>query len=358
MNSSNFIKKQFSADQSEWWAQDNISSNPGADLIRALGAGSNAESEKIYVNVYAWSYLPLIWEEVQKNITNPNLNNVSIVDLDYKPSSQQSDHYGVEFAYELLHKNPWSKVILHTCYPVWWNYSLIYGEEKTMFDWLQQHKNCRIVNVVDMYRNNYSGYNTLFDDAVIHDDVSKSNATKKLVAYSLHLINHQLSSVKDRNAPQTREEENRLKQAFEITQRYFPNIKTVEEMFSLVKDLNIEITEVMSWQRIEWVWCDLDWTLITSIDLDTGELVINAKVLDFPKKQESMGKKITLWTWWWEINEKQRLLQNAWITLPVVSKYDYAWATAEIMVDDLDEGILAYQYKLKSEKYINVNNIE
>jgi hypothetical protein len=115
-----------------------------------------------------------------------------------------------------------------------------------MYEWIEQHKNCRIVNLVDMVEKNYSGYNTLFDDAIINDDVSKSNATKELVAYALHLINHQLSSVKDRNAPQNIEEENRLKQAFEITQRYFPNINTVAEMFSLVEDLNIEITEVMS----------------------------------------------------------------------------------------------------------------
>ncbi len=116
----------------------------------------------------------------------------------------------------------------------------------------------------------------------------------------------------------------------------------------------------MAWEKIEWVYCDIDWTLLEYVWMHSWKewtQKIRQTVLDMLKKYELEGKDVFIWTWW-DVKTKEKYLKTLWINRPVVSKYDYTWAQAEIVLDDTDIEVFVLQSKIYPENYIDTSNLE
>jgi len=105
--------------------------------------------------------------------------------------------------------------------------------------------------------------------------------------------------------------------------------------------------------NIEGVFTDFDDTLI----LKDGTL--NEKVVNMLKEFAAAGKKVTIWTGGdpAEAAKKlEKLGDNEDVTflkgLKLVSKYDFAGATAEIVIDDMAQEALGIMFKIRAKKFI------
>lgn len=137
----------------------------------------------------------------------------------------------------------------------------------------------------------------------------------------------------------------------------FPNYsydEFIELCFEGHLDIDQYSEEKMPWQELPGVYCDVDGTLI--IADENWERKLNEKVLKYLKSLEKQWKEIHIITWW-NIVEQQKILDKFWITYPLSSKYDYSWATAEIIIDDLEKQKFEWFTSIKSKMFVNVNDI-
>ncbi len=141
-------------------------------------------------------------------------------------------------------------------------------------------------------------------------------------------------------------------------QKFFPWLETFDKAMDYILHINLDLPEVMKWERIEWVYVDVDGTLIDYVGIHSGKewtQKLRPKVVELLKKYEAEWKEIIVWTWW-NVELKKKYLRSLWITRPVVSKYDYAWATAEIVIDDTGQNSFIAQSKIYPEVYINTTD--
>lgn len=173
-------------------------------------------------------------------------------------------------------------------------------------------------------------------------------------------IRHDLKYVLNPQNPETQKDKEWLKNCFALCQKYFPGLNTIEKMIDYVSNINPHaVPEVMKWQRIEWIYVDIDGTLIEYVPIwsdQEGKQKLQAKVVELIKNYESNWKKIYLRTGW-DTKIKELYLKSLWINRPVLNKYDYAWATAEVVIDDTDRLAFITQSKITPETYIDVNNL-
>jgi len=126
------------------------------------------------------------------------------------------------------------------------------------------------------------------------------------------------------------------------------------EVEQLILTTKAEVPEKMHGE-IEGVFCDFDDTLV----LRDG--TINEKVLKMLKEFAAAGKKVTIWTGG-DVNTAREKLEKvedpetaAFLQgLTLASKYDFAGATAEIVIDDMALEALGIMFKLKAKRFIKI----
>ncbi|MBP6910549.1 HAD hydrolase family protein [Patescibacteria group bacterium] len=184
---------------------------------------------------------------------------------------------------------------------------------------------------------------------------------KKLNQSYLGQILHCLEpyKIKDVRNP-TADEQQHIDRAFEYTQKYFPGLDTKEKMLEYMMNVKLDLPEVMKGQRVEGVFCDVDGTLIeyaAAGSPDEGTQKLREEVVTLLKKYESEGKTITIWTGG-NLEEKTTYLRSLGITRPIVSKYNYAGATAAIVIDDIGLEAFQMQSKITAETFIDAKLIK
>lgn len=145
--------------------------------------------------------------------------------------------------------------------------------------------------------------------------------------------------------------ENHLINLLELQHPSFKNSKyTREHKLQWIIDIfgYISAKTLPEWTRFEWVFVDRDWTLY-----DNKAQKFNQNIIDMIKKYEQEWKKIIIRTWW-NIEMKQKLLEEVWLDYKVESKTDYKWATVEIAIDNDNPEFMLQNAKIKAEKYIKV----
>lgn len=187
------------------------------------------------------------------------------------------------------------------------------------------------------------------------------DATYKLNEWYLQVIRHSLqpNKVKDPYHPVGDREKAYVNEAFEITQRYFPGLDTITKMLDYVMHIPLDIPEPMRGKRVKGVYVDVDGTLIEYVPIGSdkeGKQELRMEVVELLKKYEQEWKEIIIWTGW-DVKKKEKRLRELGITWPVVSKYDYAGATAEIVVDDTDKAAFMLQSKILPETYIDTTKL-
>jgi hypothetical protein len=130
-----------------------------------------------------------------------------------------------------------------------------------------------------------------------------------------------------------------------------------EEVEQFILSTKAEFSNV-SERELEGLYCDVEGTLIQN------DGTLNLTVLDKLKKARAEGKKVTLWTGG-DLGEVKRKIADAVAGLnadgdeetvimisgiEIVSKQDYAGATAEVIIDDLSPEDLYLQYGIRAKK--------
>ncbi len=292
-----------------------------------------------------------------EKITNPELESVYIINNEFPweyeghEVGDPTDLYWLEIAKDILFKNPSAKIILLCFTP----FSYI---EKNM-----KHKNVEML---------FKSPNVLYKRFITFDikelnQISFGKIENK-ISYELlsaeaktflGKVKHDLREPREQRYNLENEQiRNKVEPYFNKFKIYFPDVNGINEMLDFAFYVKLDVPEKMPWKRIEWVYCDVDWTLIEYVpiwsDLEWKQK-LRSKVVEALKKYESEWKEIFIWTWW-DVEQKAAYLKSLWINWPVVSKYDYSWATAEIVVDDTDINLFKLQSKITPETYIDTKD--
>ncbi len=301
-------------------------------------------------------------------IENPILKWVNLIYMhlnEYKGESYRRDAYwGIEAAYDIQNNDPQKKIIMY-----WWfdRDSLINKKDKTGISSVM-HDKLLVLNWSSNFRYLQLPFrgndlnNCFVKEWEVNSATQVFEAEKRIAIQNIRIIRHSIEpyKVKDPYNPQNNNERRYVEHAFELTQKYFPWSDTVEKMLDFVLHVNVDIPEVMKWERIEGVYVDVDGTLIDYVPIWStleGTQQLRQKVVELLKKYESEGKKIIIWTWG-DVQMKEKYLRTLWITWPVVSKYDYAGAVAEIVLDDNDKSAFILKSKILPLTYIDTRKME
>jgi hypothetical protein len=99
-------------------------------------------------------------------------------------------------------------------------------------------------------------------------------------------------------------------------------------------------------QLMPGVFCDVEGTLVTASE------ELNEKVLA-QLKEYAKTKPVTLWTGG-DLDRVKKLVRSLGVEWPVVSKYDFDGCTVEIAIDDLPKEKFEKDYRISSQKFIQV----
>lgn len=110
--------------------------------------------------------------------------------------------------------------------------------------------------------------------------------------------------------------------------------------------------ELPEWTHYEWVFIDRDGCLF---DNYTGKF--NDEVLEKIKHYEEEGVPVHIWTWW-NIEAKQKILDNANLWYKMESKTDYKGASVDIIIDNNNWDIIFANTKIKANQYIIIKAVD
>lgn|GEM_PF-3431116 len=119
------------------------------------------------------------------------------------------------------------------------------------------------------------------------------------------------------------------------------DVDTVEFLKNLLVEIESRTEETTA--NIEGLACDVEGTLLVGEE-------INSKVLEMLRESEKEGKSVTLWTGG-DVEKLSAKLRQLGVEYPVVSKYDYRWGEAEMVIDDLAQAEFSERYKIFPKKY-------
>lgn len=122
---------------------------------------------------------------------------------------------------------------------------------------------------------------------------------------------------------------------------------TDEQVLYFIKNTKLELEKVREGE-VKGVFCDIDDTLL----LRDGS--INEKVLVLLSEYEKEGKEVSIWTGGDPALATERLQKTSAKKYPLVSKYDYIGATAEIVIDNVSEDKFYFQSGIKAKKFIRI----
>ncbi len=251
--------------------------------------------------------------------------------------------YGVTLALNVLRKDPHAKVILCSFLPI-----EVCRNQKPEIDFVLKHENAYFLKMTPRFPAPTLGFENVFQSK---KEVMSGNytATQEANKY-LSTIFHDLRYVKDWDNPADNERD-MYEKALTKARDYFPTLNTAtpQEIFEFLKSVSDSREEVMKDEKIAGVYCDVEGTIFVE-----GQL--NQKVIALLQEYEQQGKTITVWTDG-NIEELKPKLESFDILYPVKSKFDYAGAIAEIVIDDYDEYTFGARTKISAEKFIRVSDL-
>ncbi len=293
----------------------------------------------------------LKWE-IDKN----TFDNTIFISLSYDKENSKllsKDFKWIDKAYDILKKNKNQKLILAEVFTIEQikNLQSLNWELWNKFNFIMSHL---YVEYFDLIGGNISEMEFKKWSDAIFDKETYIQSMNDVTKQKIRVIKHIIDCVKDPYSPET-SDISRIDSAFEKAQKEFPSLDTKEKFLDFILNTDTDVQEKMKWEKIKWVYCDIDWTLLEYVWLHSwkdGTQNIKKDVLDMLNKYESEWKDIFIWTWG-DVNVKATYLKSLWIKRPVLSKYDFAWAEAEIVIDDTDLDMFISNTKIYPEHYIN-----
>ncbi len=174
-----------------------------------------------------------------------------------------------------------------------------------------------------------------------------AKAMSDYVAQEVASILHRLQRI-DISNPQDDYEKSLVTTAVTQARVFFPALANAsnEQIVDFLVEASSQRQEVMKGERVVGVFCDIEGTL-----LQGGS--INQNVLDMLRQYANDGMAITVWTDG-DVKELSSKLQKLGVMYAVKSKFDFAGAIAEIVLDDMDEFSFTARTKIYAETFIRV----
>jgi hypothetical protein len=239
------------------------SSTSTAKDVHAVLSETDLEELQNSIQIFGLS------DETRKTITNPVLQDLIIINVTYKQneSSHFQDMNGVEKAYQMLQAKPSSKILLLSTLDLEHTKSLASFRNARSLELqvLLAHPQCRFLEMPTTPEQ----INDSFALKKESDIQQQFEAEKAITKQHISIIHHSLTGQKvhDPYNPTNDRERAYVQEAFALTQTYFPGLDTIEKMLDFVLNVQIDIPEVMSGQRIEGVYVDIDGTLIDYVPI-------------------------------------------------------------------------------------------
>ncbi len=265
------------------------------------------------------------------------------------PSAKLQSFTGIKVAQEFLAASPEQKILIYSMMPVGAllkqmpELAALLGKDNVRFaDMLKLMHSEQVQELSNIFNQTSASEATISTEQVVTE-------ANKLVDQKVVQILHSIEPYKVGD-PYNASEEHRetVAQALRDARTYFPTLlgKTDKEVLDFLYTTreNMKRPEVMKGQKIDGVFCDIEGTLVVN-----G--AINQIVLDKLLAYEKEGKVVTLWTDG-DISTLQQVLDSNGITFPLKSKFDYAGAMAEIVIDDADENTFKARTKIYPKHFI------
>lgn len=264
--------------------------------------------------------------------------NAYFIDLENDTNGHHlQDCYGVDIALEILHTDPNATIIMYSFLP----FDKVH-DKKPNIDIALRHDN------VYWFRTPMSA----------EDLANIKNCKKTVGTYTMNdevrkqigSIMHTFSHIKNWGDPNNYER-SEIQKGIAETKKFFPSLKdeTDENVIAFIKKVSADRPELMKGLKINGVYCDVEGTVL--ID---GKP--NDKVLQKLSEYAAENKQITLWTDG-DVQKLQAKLRKLKVNYPVASKFDFAGAIAEIVIDDQDEYTFTANTKISAEKFIQSSTL-
>ena len=281
-------------------------------------------------------------EEIGAFENAEDFRDMHIICIENKSDNHKlQDFYGVTLALNVLREKAKAKILLYHVNPL----SYI-THQKPEIGLVLKHDNVFILEApftMEMLQNVFTSPKPVIETSyAITDEMGKY----------LSRLFHDLKYVKGWDESPVPAEDGRFVKIMQLAKSYFPTLKEKSdaEIVTFLKETKVDRPLVMKGRYLEGVYCDVEGTLL--VDGKLNEKVVKALSYYWSEK-----KKITIWTDG-DVDDIFTKLRMLGVPHSIVSKHDYAGATAEIVIDDMDEFSFAATTKIAAGEFIRVSDIQ
>lgn len=302
-----------------------------------------SETVEIFDDNTEW--VQLLLKEAETSSVAQKLKGAAIVSLETALGGHHlQEFYGVNIALRELKKNPDRLIICYGFAPL----ELI-RKQNPIVDVLLSKPNVLLIRMPFLMDDLASALQKAEAEKpkLAAEAQQGAKAMSDYVAREVSEILHGLKLVNPKH-PTNDYERSMVQRAVTRAKEFFPALAHAsdEEIIDFLYEAGSHREEVMKGEKVAGVFSDIEGTL-----LKDGN--INQAVLEMLQKYAEEGKTITVWTDG-DVNELSSKLKELGIPYPVKSKFDFAGAIAEIVLDDMDELTFTARSKICAEKFIRI----
>lgn len=325
-----------------------------------------------FFSINGWERERLL--EAIKRINPIGLKDSTIINICYSDKWREPTEFEwIDLALEKIIKSPESKIIVTSVIPL--DYLLknmgIENNKKDKLNLLLSKSNAKFLDLIafspEDLKTIFPVESEIENEEEINSETSFQNIMESEISRFLHdakyrielghwshvVYEDQLSYLfnlpEEKKIEKRIEFENKLISMLQMQHPSFKSLPRDKNLQRIVDMYKYSRADVLpEWTRFEWVFIDRDWCLY-----DNKNLKFNPDIIDMIKDYEGQWKKITIWTGW-NIEMKQKLLDEAGLNYKIQNKTDYKWWTVEIAIDNDPQEFLLANAKIKSEKHIKV----
>jgi hypothetical protein len=299
-------------------------------------------SETINTSGLPESYVSLLNTEIDKIPNSEIFKGIYLICVENEERGKMlTDFDGIALTLGILEEKPTAKIILCSIMPL--DYLC---RNASRINIALRYENVRFIEIPFMPTDEI--FAKIFDKPGNYDP--KGYNMDQYIQQTVGSIFHSLEGIPNWSFDDLEHHNNhRFKSAIKKTRESFLHLKNseMEEVIDFLKSLPRSRAEVMAGEELSGVYCDIEGTLLV-------QGAVNENTLSLLKEYEQQGKEISLWTDG-DVDLLQSELDILGVKYPLKSKYDYAGATAEIVIDDKNEKVFTAQTRISAHKYIRVS---
>ena len=281
---------------------------------------------------YVEKFREAINEQPEKDLLNGMTFVMNETDID--GNALQNCH-GVSLSIEALRDNAAKKVTL-----LGWLTLDYIRTKKPEVDYLLSKENFRFLRLPATPTDIISAWQKPADAVEGADPGAIQGYTQRKIGYLLHIIHGK--------NPREHRDASDVQQMVWETKKEFPSLvdKTDDEIFDFLLAASAKREEVRKGENLSGVFCDIEGTILVDSN-------VRQDTLEKLEEYEAQGKSVILWTDG-DIDQISLQLRKHGIEYPIHAKADYAGATVEVAIDDLDEIAFTARTKIQAKTFMRV----